>query len=192
MEILTTLLRLTARLASRREAAALAALWLTWTPVAAVAAQSEEYAVKAAYLSKFGIYVEWPRKAFSSANSAINLCVVEDDPFGSTLDEVVRGQRIGERAIVLRRLQDVTRDSGCHILYIGDSQRTSQIIESLRRSGVLTVTDTRGTRGSMGIINFVLKDNRVRFDIDDAAAEKNGLVISSKLLSLALNVKQRR
>jgi hypothetical protein len=66
------------------------------------------------------------------------------------------------------------------------------IIESVRGSGVLTVTDTGGSPGDIGIIDFVLKDNRVRFNVDDAAAEHNGLTISSRLLVLALNVKQRR
>jgi hypothetical protein len=56
---------------------------------------------------------------------------------------------------------------------------------------VLTVTDS-GAGGGAGIIDFVVRDNRVRFDINDEAAAQNGLVISSKLLNLALNVKPRR
>lgn len=194
MELLTIFRRMTARLRSRLEAAAaLVALCLTLWPMAAVAVESLEYSVKAAYLAKFGIYVEWPDQAFSSANSDIGICVVGEDPFGVKLDEAARGQRIGDRALVVRRLQSVTRDSGCHILYIGgdDQQRTSRIIESLRDNAVLTVTDVGTTREGTGVINFVVKDNRVRFDIDDAAAEQNGLAISSKLLGLALNVKQR-
>ena len=42
-----------------------------------------------------------------------------------------------------------------------------------------------------GMINFVLKDNRVRFIVDDDAAAQSGLTISSKLLSVALAVKPR-
>jgi hypothetical protein len=53
---------------------------------------------------------------------------------------------------------------------------------------VLTVSDVRG----LGIINFVVKDNRVRFDVDDEAAAQSGLTISSKLLGFALNVKPRK
>jgi hypothetical protein len=193
MEILTTFRGMSVRLGSRLATAALAVLCLAPMPVAAVAAESLEYSVKAAYLSKFGIYVEWPDNAFSSTNSDIGICLVGEDPFGAKLDEAARGQRIGDRAIVVRRLQNMTRDSGCHILYIGgdDPQRTSQIIESLRDSTVLTVTDIGGIQEGVGVINFVVKDNRVRFDIDDAAAGRNGLTISSKLLGLALNVKQR-
>jgi hypothetical protein len=154
---------------------------------------SLEFKVKAALLSKFGLFVDWPGTAFSAPNSPLNVCVAGEDPFGILLDNTVGGQRIGERVIAVRRLKTVARDSGCHILYIGgsDSQRNAQTIEAVRGGSVLTVTDS-GAGGGIGIIDFVVKDNRVRFDINDEAAAQNGLVISSKLLNLALNVKPRR
>ncbi|MGH8864711.1 MAG: YfiR family protein [Burkholderiales bacterium] len=159
---------------------------------AAADPESLEYAVKAAYLSKFGLFVEWPATAYASPGSALNVCVVGDDPFGAMLDTAAGGQRIDAHPIAVRRLKTVGRDSGCHILYIGSSeaQRTAQIIAAVRGSGVLTVTDAQGS-GATGIVNFVIKDNRVRFDIDEEAAAQNGFAISSKLLSLASNVKRR-
>jgi len=51
---------------------------------------------------------------------------------------------------------------------------------------VLTVTDG-GRGGDVGIIQFVMEDGHVRFDIDEAAARASGLSISSKLLSLAVS-----
>lgn len=155
--------------------------------------QAQEYALKAALLSKFGLYVEWPVSAFSSPASPINLCVAGEDPFGEALDKVAASELINNRKVIIRRLKTVGRDSGCHILYIGDSdaQSLEQIIEAVRSGNVLTVTDDDGSGSATGIIEFVIKDNRVRFNIDDEAAAKNGLVISSKLLSLALNVKRR-
>lgn len=161
-------------------------------PPATIAAESVEYSVKAAYLTKFGIYVEWPGTAFGAPDSPINLCLVGDDPFGATLDQAAASQHVGSRAVVVRRMKAVTRESGCHILYIGSAEpeNVQQTIEALRGSAVLTVTDARGA-GTAGVINFVVKDNRVRFDVDDEAAAQDGLTLSSKLLSLALNVKSR-
>lgn len=193
MEILTAFQRMTAHPGSRIATAAITALWLIMMPATTLATESLEHSVKATYLTKFGIYIEWPETAFTSAKSDINLCVTDEDPFGSILDEAARGQRIGDRAIVVRRVQNVTRNSGCHILYVGgtDTQRMRGIIESVHGSGVLTVTDARDARESMGIINFVLRDNRVRFEVDVTAAEQNNLTISSRLLGLALNLKPR-
>ncbi|HTT08654.1 MAG TPA: YfiR family protein [Gammaproteobacteria bacterium] len=169
--------------------------WVAGIPrvVAATDAGSLEYAVKAAYLYKFGFYVEWPSTALPSPTSPINLCVIGEDPFGTALDTAVHDQTINAHPIVIKRLESIGRDSGCHILYIGgmEIQRVSQIIDAVRGSGVLTVTDMQGSGAISGIVNFVIKDDRVRFDIDEDAASQNGLAISSKLLSLAVNVKQK-
>jgi len=165
---------------------------ITLAPVLAMAAEntSLEYAVKAAYLYKFGNFVEWPAAAFENASSVVNLCVVGEDPFGDILDKVVQGQTIGDRPIRVRRLKTVTRDSGCHILYVGgaDTERIAQTLEAVRGANVLTVTDAADTGRSESVIDFVIKDDHVRFNIDAHAASLNGLTISSKLLGLALSV----
>ncbi len=160
--------------------------------LAAAEPEASEYAVKAAYLSKFGQYVEWPASAFPAPGGTATLCVAGEDPFGTVLDKAVAEQTINGRAIVIRRLKTVGRDSSCHILYIARSDKLQprQVIELVRGNSVLTVSDARVSEGA--IINFVIKDNRVRFDIDDEAAAQNELAMSSKLLSLALSVKRRQ
>lgn len=154
------------------------------------AATSLETAVKAAYLSKFGLYTSWPDSAF--ADNSAKLCLLGDDPFGAQLEQNLANQRIQDRPVQIRRLSAPEQATGCHILFINepDPQRRGQILDNLRNSKALTVTDTR-SGAATGIINFVIKDNRVRFDIDDAAAAQAGLAISSKLLRLALTVKPR-
>ena len=157
------------------------------------ALEATEPAIKAAFLYKFGFFVEWPDSSFASGDSPINLCVVGDDAFGALLEGIVKGKRIGSRAIAVRRATAVARNSGCHILYLsGDADsQAAQMLDALKGSGVLTVTDDKANPGNDGIIRFVIRDNRVRFDIDDAAAAAGGLVIDSRLLNLALEVKPR-
>lgn len=145
-----------------------------------------EYRIKAAYLYKFGAFVEWPAQAFQSSASAVNVCIAGKDPFDGFLDQATQGQKIADRPIVIRRLEIIGRDSGCQIAYVGgsDHQTIDQALEALRGAGVLTVTD-EGAGTNTGIVRFVTQDNRVRFEIDQQAAERDGLKISSKLLSLA-------
>lgn len=164
---------------------------LALLPAAALAADANslEYAVKANYLYKFADYVAWPATAFASPNSPVALCLVGDDPFGAVLDSAVRDQHIAGRQVVVRRLKNIGRDSVCQILFVGgaDPQR-AQILATVRGSAVLTVTDRQDREGAAGIIDFVIRDNRVRFTIDEEAAARNGLAISSKLLRLALSL----
>lgn len=156
-------------------------------------ADSLEYTVKAAYLTKFGIYVEWPGAAFASPTAPLNLCVIGDDPFGALLDTAAEAQRIDGHPIAVRRVKTVSRETGCHVLYVAASEapRQAQIVDALRGSAVLTVSDARNGANAATAISFVVKDNRVRFNVDEEAAAQNGLAISSKLLGLALSVKPR-
>lgn len=162
-------------------------------PAAGQESGTLEYAVKAAYLYKFGPFVEWPVAAFESATSAMNVCVVGYDPFGDVLDETMRGQRIGERPVAVLRLATVDRDSGCHILYAAgsDAQPVADILAAVSGAPVLTFTDAARDPREKGIIHYVIHENRVRFEIDDQSAAENGLTISSKVLSLALSVVPR-
>jgi hypothetical protein len=75
----------------------------------------------------------------------------------------------------------------CHILFIASSEaaRLKQIFESLRGTKALTVGDTKGFVEQGGMINFVLENSRVQFEVNRKAAEQGGLKISSKLLSVA-------
>jgi hypothetical protein len=176
---------------------ALAVLGLTLAPVGTRADDSALVSrVKATYLYKFGDFVEWPPSAFPSSDSPLTLCIAGEDPFGDILDRAVAGQRVGTRPIAVRRLQTVARDSGCQIIYLAASARQpiDEALDTVRGTGVLTVTDAQGgdAQGGneqggneQGVIRFLIEDNHVRFDIDETAAARNGLTISSKLLSLA-------
>jgi len=172
--------------------AALLALLGALTSGGAGSAQAvaPEAAIKATYLYKFAPFVDWPASAFPSQSSPFYVCVLGSDPFGGTLDQAVMGQRVNEHPVAVRRLRNTQDGDACHILYLGISpgNSTETALRDLRGAPVLTVSDHRpGVSGA--IIQFVVKDGRLRFNIDPAAAAANGVMISSKLMSLALSVK---
>lgn len=167
-------------------------LAMAWPAWAQPGAGGVEYAVKAAYLYKLAPFVEWPSAVFATPSSPLVLCVAGDDPFGETLDEAVQGQRIGPRPLVVRRMPTVEPGAACHILYAAGSktQSAEAAVREVEGAPVLTVTDqSRG--GAGGVVQFVVRDGRVRFDIDLGAAARNRMSISSKLLSLALSVRPK-
>lgn len=162
-------------------------LWGGWAQAASL-----EYPVKAAFLYKFGSFVDWPPPAFEGPGAPVVVCVLGRDPFGAQLDQLVREARIGGRRISVRRLSRVAPDSGCHILYIGAStaQPAAEGLRAVAGAPVLTVTD-EAQGGPKGAIHFVVRQNRVRFEVDEAAAARGGLQVSSKLLNLAVAVRPR-
>jgi hypothetical protein len=176
----------------RRWVAALAACLAART--AAAASPPLELEVKATYLAKFAPFVIWPQTAFASPGAPLVLCVQGDDPFGRMLDRVTQGQNVGAHPMVVRRMARVAPDSGCQIAYLAGSpaQSEAEAVRVLTGQPVLTVTDADGDADSngKGIVRLVLIDGRVRFMIDAGRAGQSGLLISSKLLALAADVKR--
>ena len=159
---------------------------------AASAQDSLEYAVKGAFLYKFLPFVEWPGSAFASPNSPIAICLLGDDPFGAGLDKTVAEQRISGHPLVMRHMPVGADVSSCQAVFfhIDDPRLETDAVHALDGKPVLTITDSGAADG--GVISFVVEQNHVRFDIDDAEAAHDGLVISSKLLDLARKVTPRK
>ncbi len=148
------------------------------------AAPPTEYQVKAAYLFNFGQFVEWPATAWDSPTAPFGICIVGEDPFGSILDEVVRGESINGHQLVVRRFSPGDAIAGCNILFIGRSETADmeRLLGGLRGKSILTVTDATGAESRGAVIVLVIDNNRVRLRINIGAARANNLVISSKLL----------
>lgn len=159
----------------------------------AAVAGFDEYQVKAAFLYNFAKFVEWPPGTFANPTDPIGICIAGVNPFGSTLDSMVQGKKIGDRAFVVRRIPDTQQAKGCQILFIGGTEwkRIRPLLEALRGMAILTVGETDDFTASGGMIALQIAGPRVRIQIDIEAAEHSRLKISSKLLSLAEIVKRQ-
>jgi hypothetical protein len=117
---------------------------MVWPALAAAPGPAVEYAVKAAYLAKFALFLDWPESSFASPASPVTLCIAGNDPFGDTLNRVAEGERVGERPIEIKRIPTVMRDAGCHIVFLGGSemQSVAQGLAALSGEPVVTVTDS--------------------------------------------------
>jgi len=153
----------------------------------------DEYQVKAAFLYNFAKFVEWPPGTFASPSDPIGICIAGGNPFGSMLETMVQGKKMGERVFAVRRMADTQEAKGCQILFIGSTEwkRVRSLIEALKGAAVLTVGETDEFTAAGGMIAFQLAGPRVRIQIDLETAEHSRLKISSKLLSLAQIVKRQ-
>ena len=176
-----------------RRLAAFALLLLAFRPAAAQESASLEYGVKAAFLYNFTKFVEWPASAFPERGS-LRLCVFGSDPFGKSLQTVVEGEQAQGRPITLLRLDSLGDPRLCHILFLSrkETERLPAVLAAVQGAPVLTVGEAPGVLEKGGGVNFVLKEGKVRFEINQAAVEGNGLKMSSKLLRLATRVVPER
>jgi hypothetical protein len=148
-----------------------------------------EYQIKAAFLFNFARFVEWPQTAFSSANSDFTIGVFGQNPLDGDLEKAVRRKSINGHPFVVKHFTSLAGLKNCQILFISGSERKrfGEIFEALKGAPVLMVSDDKTSQfiESGGMINFILEDQKVHFEINNDAARKAGLKISSKLLTLA-------
>ena len=154
--------------------------------------EASEYEVKALFLYNFAKFVEWPPNTSRQLSDPMTICVFGEDPFGPILDDAVRGKRIGSHKFVIRRIQAAQSANGCQIAFISTSERkhVRSVLATVGGEGVLTVGEMDDFAAIGGVINLVIEAGRVHFEVNVDAAERAGLKISSKLLTLAKIVKE--
>lgn len=166
-------------------ALALAVAWLAAPGVAR--SQAEESQILAAFLYNFAKFVEWPDAALSEGES-IRIGVLGGEGFASTLEKVVAGKQVRGRGIDVQRLSSPTPK--VHVLYVpaGQAGLRDGARSAVAGAPVLTVADAPDFASEGGMVAFVREGNKVRFEINQAAASGAKLRISSRLLGLARKV----
>ena len=168
-------------------------LFFRVVPVAGGEVTMTEYQVKALFLLNFTKYVDWPAAAFDGTNAPIVIGVCGEDEFGGALTNAVAGKTISGRQIVVQPVGKDADPGKCQMLFISDSEkdRLGEILNKVKALPVLTVGETDQFVERGGMINFVIKEGRVRLEINLDAARRANLEISSKLLGVADVVKGR-
>jgi hypothetical protein len=152
--------------------------------VEAFAQSADEYDVKSAFVFNFTKFVEWPNLPNSDS---FKICMLGDDPFGGTLDRIVKGKVAYNQTIQIRRLKEPSEARQCQIVFVRGEEDTkaAKLLEAVRGMPVLTVSENRRFTKMGGMIVLYMKDGHVSVSINVQPAETAGLKISAKLMSLA-------
>jgi hypothetical protein len=153
-------------------------------------AQAAEYRIKAAFLYKFLGFVEWPPATAVNASAPFVIGVLGGDGFAQTLARTVAGRQIRGRPIVVRSLNRGERVGDLQVLFIGrdEAAHAPALLTQAKGQPLLTVSETGASFDLDSMINFVVIDDKVRFDIALQRAEASGLKISARLLAVARRV----
>ena len=166
--------------------------------------QNREYKIKAAFLYNFIKFVDWPEESAVADDEAVVMGIIGKDPFGDAFEPVRNKKVKGNDTIIkyyqgfkeLKKIEEddsseyeiiVTELRKCHLLFICSSEKDNlvDILNLVKSYNVLTVGETPGMLEANGIINFLLEENKVRFEINLNAARDSKLTIRSQLLRLA-------
>jgi len=145
--------------------------------------------LEAAYLFKFGQFVQWPADP-AQDSQPFSICTLGEDPFGKKLDDLVANETLQGRKIVSKRLSAATAADSCQILFIGQSEepRLAKDLAAVQGKPILTVSSLPEFLDRGGMILFLVQNNRVRFAVNLPAAQQAGLQLSSEFLKVAVYV----
>jgi len=151
------------------------------------ATATREYDLKAVFLFHFAEFVEWPHESFAEASTPITVGVLGENPFGTTLEEIVANETVRGRKLQIVHYGTVEEIGPCHILFVcpSESRKLVRVREALADRSILTVGDGKAFAEHDGMIGFVTARDRLKLRINLAAATAARLTISSKLLRQA-------
>ena len=178
----------------RRAVAALLALVIAASPVAAGAQQAE--AVRAAFVLNFLKFAEWPGPA-GDATAPLVIGAIGDDAQVAALQAGLDGKEIQGRRVVVRAFRDADQwrreGNDCQALFLspGASAAWTQLRSELAAKPVLTISEAPGFCERGGMLNLFEQDHRIRFEANPGAADQAGLKLRSTLLTLATIVKSK-
>jgi hypothetical protein len=167
---------------------------------------SREYQVKAAFLYNFIKFVDWPGEETADSNEPIIIGIIGKDPFGNAF-EPVKDKPVRDRKVVInyfKELDELKKSDKadaqieairkCYLLFVcpSEKEKLGEIINLVKDRNILTVADMQGFLEAGGIVNFVIDENKVGFEINNVAAKHANLQIRSQLLRLAKRVVEEK
>ncbi len=183
MDVLKRLLR----------AALLAAIAGALAPGVVTAQETIEADIKATFLYNFTRFIEWPGLP-TPGSAPFRICVIADATMEQAIKRTVEGEVVQGRPLVMTQPQTPQDAAGCQILFVGRSERhrASALLAAVRDLPVLSVGDSPEFLDQGGTIQFLLVENRVRFDVSLQSAHRANLKFSANLLRVARTVKPIR
>jgi len=146
----------------------------------------QEYQLKLAFMVNFARFLTWPEESFTPQQPQLTLCVLGKNPFGNALGGV-EGKKVGDRTLKVKQLEALGKEQQCHLLFVSQSEAGSlaNLGPALGRRPVVTVSDIPGFAVAGGSIEFVVKDEKLSFVINNSVMKDRGVQASSSLLNLA-------
>ncbi|TAJ51377.1 MAG: YfiR family protein [Nevskiaceae bacterium] len=155
-----------------------------------VRAEDLEAKLKSAFLLNFVRFIRFPAERYSSPDAPVDICVLTPDPLAEALEQSLAGKVVGGHPVRLRRGDRPEALRDCHLVFVGS--RSSDLLDSqlarLAGFGVLSVHES-GAPKSTGVIRLYSSDNYLRFEINQAAAERERLEPSAGLLEIATRIR---
>jgi hypothetical protein len=150
-------------------------------------AQEVNYKVHSLFMYKFSQYIEWP-ESHSSGDFVIG--VIGNSPVLEELQAIAASKKVGTRSISVKKLSPGSDLSGCHMVFLAGSQsgNIGDISAKLKGKPTLIVSEKAGLAEKGAGINFIIVDDKMKFELNKNNIQSQGLKVSGDLVKLAIVV----
>ena len=144
--------------------------------------------IKATFIYNFTKYIDWPEK-YKEGNFVIG--VLGTTTFYNDLAALLSKKSVGDQKFEIKNYTNSESVSTvCHILFIPaeSSGQLPDVLKKLKGKSTLIVTEKNGLAKQGSGINFVVDNNKQRFEMNRNNVEKYSLKVASALTALAIPV----
>jgi hypothetical protein len=155
------------------------------------AAVASEYDVKAVFIYHFTRYLKWPQ---AESPGPFEVVILGESAIVAPLRAIAMKETAQGRPIAIRPITDIELLGQPQILFIARSamSRLSDVLRRTQGRPILTVSEEEGLAARGMAVNFVLRGESVKFEINEGALRESDIKAGSQLLRLAILVKGQR
>jgi len=143
----------------------------------------QEAALKAVFIYNFTKYIQWDEPEISG-NFSIG--IIGNSAVSHTLEKISQNNRVNGKKIIIRYFMVPEEIEACNILFITEklSFPLAAILEKTSKK-TLTVSEEQGFAKMGTAFNFIIKDDKLKFEANLKVIYAAGVRVSSQLLKLA-------
>lgn len=155
--------------------------------------QGQEYNLKAAFLYRFLDYVEWNNSTWNTnIDDPLRIAILGESGLYAPLMEISRDKRAGTRTIRVRQINSVTEIGASQVVFVSRNYKygIDAVLNRMAERPALIISEQKGDVEKGSHINFLIADNKLKFEVNLKTAARSGIKIGSQLLQHATVVKK--
>jgi len=151
------------------------------------AAFSQTHKFQSVFIYSFTRYIQWP-DAYNTGD--FEILVLGDSPILDELKVMAQAKKVGDRVIKITKIASVAEIRKCNIVYVpaNKANQIDNVLAKVNTQSILVVTEEPGLGAKGSNINFIVKDGKLAFELNQAAMTKQSFKVSNELSRLAIMI----
>jgi hypothetical protein len=149
--------------------------------------QAQTHKLYPLFIYSFTRHIQWP-DVYNQGD--FEIIVLGETPLIDELKNMAQTKKVGDRAIKITRINTPGEIRKCNILFVPEAQagKLKEILPKVSSLSVLVITETVGLAQQGSCINFIVKDGKLAFELNQSALTKQNLKASTEITQLAIMI----